>query len=115
MKEFILATYNGVRYRIPLKENHKALYNWLAENPDKSKKDWPGFETLMDKFNLVIPARCFACATTLHPECLGCPINLSKEVMSCCINTNHPFYKMGRSETKEERTKYALEVRDMWK
>ena len=37
--------------------SHKALWNWLAENPDKEKEDWPGFNEL----RYVPDNECFAC------------------------------------------------------
>ena len=39
---------------------HKALWSWLADNPDASKEDWPGWEGVEDT-----PAQlCYACQYT---------------------------------------------------
>jgi len=36
---------------------HRELWNWLAENPEKQKTDWPGFKN----FHYGITSHCFAC------------------------------------------------------
>jgi len=39
-------------------KNHRAMWNWLAENPSKEKKDWPGWDG-MDIGEVC--GECFAC------------------------------------------------------
>jgi hypothetical protein len=37
---------------------HRNLWNWLADNPDKRKNDWPGWEKYIDPSDGLW---CFAC------------------------------------------------------
>ena len=37
-------------------DNHRKMWNWLADNPDKNKKDWPGW-----KKHDYVTNNCFIC------------------------------------------------------
>lgn len=44
---------------------HKALWNWLADNPNKDKRDWPGWEQFCATDD------CFACEYVGQGGCPG--------------------------------------------
>lgn len=64
--------YKGIEFRW---EEHKRLWNWLAENPEKSKSNWPEWKRLHSDQG------CFAC--DFH-FCAGiCPF---KKKCSPCLD-----------------------------
>ena len=43
-------------------DNHRKMWHWLAENPDKNKQDWPGWEEHNGKdFDPIMNQYCFLC------------------------------------------------------
>lgn len=61
-----------------LKDLHKEMWLWLAENPYADKSEWPGWNTLPDVLGveLALAARrywCFACAAC-KLDCRKCPV-----------------------------------------
>ena len=67
-------------------DGHKRLWNWLSENPDKHKSDWPEFEQeesgLYTYNGIRVRNQCFACCWTADiadgrykfQDCTKCPI-----------------------------------------
>ena len=49
---------------------HKELWNWLAENPDKNKEDWPEWSHNGGPIQEV-ENDCFACDALFDGGCLG--------------------------------------------
>ena len=47
---------------------HKALWNWLAENPDKNKEDWPEWEENGGERPRIL-CGCFACESVARKGC----------------------------------------------
>ena len=41
-----------MKFSAPAKENHFALWNWLAKNPEENRIDWPGWETMQRLFGV---------------------------------------------------------------
>ena len=114
------------RTKAQLKKLHRELWQWLADNPDKWKEDWPSFQ-LGAAMN-----DCFACeAAGEHKkhkgsaDCRKCPAqwgydnSKTKDIFSPpCTKKKSPFYKWEDARfdyNKELATKYALLVRDAWK
>lgn len=55
---------------------HKALWNWLAENPHMEKEDWPGWEENGGHFSAW--SDCFACDYDIDSPlalCGACPLD----------------------------------------
>ena len=55
---------------------HRQLWNWLADNPDKSKSEWPEWEWNGGKIQRMV-ADCPACefaSTKSDFECSICPV-----------------------------------------
>lgn len=53
-------------------KEHRQMWDWLANNPDKDKHDWPGWS----KHGMFVPMyHCFACsfASNFRPECHAYP------------------------------------------
>ena len=59
-------------------DNHRKMWHWLSDNPDKVKKDWPGWE----KYDIDPSPKemeyCFLCCYISHTEdmsCNDCPLD----------------------------------------
>lgn len=88
------------KFSAPNKENHKALWTWLARNPRKDKCDWPGWEG-MAKLGITIPqAHCFLCEEgfSCHSKC-----------------PQGPYYQWKYAETLVLRAKFAKQIAECWK
>jgi hypothetical protein len=120
-----------VKFSLPLKENHKALWNWLADNPwnEKQKRlnekgDWPGYKTIMRRGlhrTLPYPIHfkgnlCFACQATPIDgycfACANCPVNFGA---AKCTSDDSFYDRWLFSQTKAERAKYARLIARGWK
>jgi hypothetical protein len=82
------------KLKIDYKGCHEGLWNWLADNPDKEKEEWPGLKTIdMLRFINVLPSAnrpihfsnycCFACESTPSRkdgsvDCSQCPVDFGK-------------------------------------
>ena len=97
-----------------LKKQHYELWDWLAKNPDKHKREWEGFKYCEPVLN-----NCFACQFLnelfklnrvpmyRYGRCWSCPI---MENIGCSsglyINQEH-------SNDASERIKLAKRIRDL--
>ena len=70
--------------------NHKKLWNWLAENPDKNKTDWPEWKHNGGEVEKVL-SNCFACDYVDKKElsCDDCPLDwpITGNMMKVCSNS----------------------------
>lgn len=49
-------------------KKHREMWNWLADNPDKHKEDWPGWEERSnDLFSAIEKNHCFLCGYISGP------------------------------------------------
>ncbi len=115
-----------MKLSLPLKENHEALWNWLAENPHAGKFDWPGFTTIVNKKALKssLPKRehflfhcCFACQSVPWTEdgslnCGECPVEWGEDF---CGNYGALYMCWQLAKNTEEKTKYARLIAKGWK
>lgn len=106
-----------MKFTAPNKENHYALWDWLARNPEKEKRDWPGLKT-MERLGLDIPNNyCFLCGEYNADDfngddCYGCPLNKGDYQASC---EEGIYGKWVDAEGTVLRTKLARKIRDCWK
>lgn len=101
-----------MKYSAPAKENHWALWNWLAENPGARKQDWPGWET-MDRLSIEPPpAHCFLCAAFDEDAgCHDCPLMVG----GCVCHKGGIYPEWTQSFDPARRTALAIQIRDAWK
>jgi hypothetical protein len=67
-----------VKLSTPTRENHEALWNWLAKNPNSTKYDWPGFATMRKLGIAYADAACFLCEDLnkgIIESCKLCPLH----------------------------------------
>ncbi len=89
---------------------HKELWDWLAQNPDKSKGNWPGWIWNGGEYNRQ-RALCFACEYT-GEDCKvynHCPL-----VWPCNCESKKGLYRLWRiCKDYNLRTKFAERIRDL--
>lgn len=105
---------------------HRAMWQWLHDNPCAAKEDWPGWEYSTEH----MLGNCFACeyAKLMRREdkthesvymCHYCPC---LDTLKKCDHNSTPFpmwsvaRKLPNIEMRVEyRKKYAAIIRDSWK
>lgn len=97
-----------------LKKQHYELWDWLAKNPDKYKKEWEGFKDCEPILN-----NCFACQFIhelfklngvpmyRYGKCLSCPI---MENIGC---NSGLYVNWGNSKDKHKRIALAKQIIDL--
>ena len=93
-------------------DNHRKMWHWLAENPNKNKKDWPGWK----KYNIDPSPKemkyCFLCGYISHTEkdkgCYHCPLDWYITDM-CMSRYPEESYYLSYCDaiTLKAKTKYA--------
>jgi hypothetical protein len=122
-----------MKFRVPNKENHYALWDWLSRNPvmpDGSlseKTDWPGYETIMDNENLHVrypehlaEYACFACQEVGFDSngrrlCRTCPCCWKPG--ETCTSIGSPYFEWDfcPAQLQKSRSRLARKIRDCWK
>ena len=91
---------------------HKELWNWLSENPTKTKFDWPKWKKLRKK---PIPTNyCFACEAASCKSCENCPLDWGDRCS--CISLNSPYNKYMAAQKYRDYTlasAYAKQVAEL--
>lgn len=98
---------------------HDELWTWLADNPDKSKEDWPEWEghTVYTGIynNTNINAHCFLCEA-MRGNCEACP--LTQDIYPECTASGS-LYNLWRHAKRSEHYRIArelaLQIRDAWR
>jgi len=103
----------AMKLSLPLRENHIALWTWLAENPKKDKENWPGFRTIKQRGLHLPMSLCFACEQCGH-LCGICPLNQGQRVWRIC-DDDHAFRQWRNARTSKTRSKYARQIAEAWK
>jgi len=98
-----------------LKKLHQELWQWLADHPEENKWDWPKWKENGGRYKGDSIAHCFACAYSKDPVCKDCPCDWGEG--RNCEHSSGTIFTMWRDsyENNEERTKYALLIKDAWK
>jgi hypothetical protein len=101
---------DGIKFSAPLRENHYALWNWLANNPKKDKWQWPGWDTLR-RLRIKTPfALCFLCEAFPGDDCEKCPI------CPCTACPNEGIFDKWILEIDPRKSAaIARKIRDAWK
>jgi len=102
------------KFSLPLKENHIALWTWLAKHPEKTKDEWPGWETI-ESLGYGCPeieSLCFA-----YELCnRSCPVVFGDGIRHHCVDNAKSFYrKWLDADNPKDRTKYALLIANGWR
>lgn len=92
-------------------DNHRKMWNWLADNPDKNKKDWPGWE----KCDIDLPPNeinhCFLCGyveLAKDGKCIYCTLALGVTDMCVRIEPEWSYYMLYKDSVMiADKTKYA--------
>ena len=93
---------------------HKALWNWLAENPGKQKIDWPGWVINGHEDNINYCYYCFACDydDEIFGDCEACPLQWpDKPGCGECANLYVRWYK--RTASVIEKSKLAQQIANL--
>lgn len=107
---------------------HRRLWLWLAKNPLRGKRDWPGWEYVECGIH-----RCFACeiARSRHLKiktnflrsaeiCKFCPIiewaKNADGLNAACTRMDKQFYRWDSAARPATKTRLALEIANLeWK
>ena len=95
------------------------MWNWLAENPKKRKKDWPGWKNHNDYiFPKAEHSYCFLCGyVSADPEkgCSNCLLDWI--ITGKCISTEDEsesyFGLYYNAKTEKEQSKYAKIIAEL--
>lgn len=91
---------------------HKELWNWLSENPDKEKADWPGWKHNGGQY--YSRADCFCCdyaRPITIPGDYYCPLCTScNGTIGWCLDGL--YYQWDEAEGAE-RAELARQIRDL--
>ena len=93
-------------------DNHREMWNWLADNPDKVKSDWPGWEKHNDDiFQKKEENYCFLCgyiSYSTYGDCYSCPIDWGITDMCEDVYPETSYYtSYCDAITHKAKTKYA--------
>ena len=99
--------------------NHKKLWNWLAENPDKEKTDWPEW-VYNEGHTHSVTVDCFACdyADEMRGKCGACPLiwPVNSDGQARC-DLRGGLWEMWASirpsKRSKNRVKYALQIANL--
>jgi hypothetical protein len=92
------------------KAAHIALWQWLYDNPERSKGSWPGWEVNGGEHG-ACHNDCFACELcwSNHESCEKCPLSFR------CHDDGSPYKEWDAASTRRTRKKYAAIIRDAWR
>ena len=86
---------------------HRALWNWLADHPNKGKVDW-FHEHKSTTHKIKIPDRfCFACEAA--EECSQCPLGFTKD-KQCTQSSAYKAWQCNTGYTKSLAAKFIAEL-----
>jgi hypothetical protein len=96
---------------------HRRLWKWLALNPSKQKKSWPGWKEFNEldinkRFRNSISNECFACQEAIQRKksgdlaCFTCPITWGE--YNFCVDSEYKQWK--KASTFLERSALATKI-----
>ena len=90
-----------------LHEWHMELWNWLADNPDKSKEDW--MVIVKCSFDERPLHNCFACEYD-HSSCENCPFS---ENIIGCFDDDGLYSKWYHETNLQQRSEYSRQIANL--
>lgn len=95
---------------------HKELWDWLAQNPDKHKCDWPGW--VYNGGEHIATGGCFACEYVYSHgigDCENCPLVWPNDVRCDDITPygSSLYYKWDDEKDLKKRSELARQIRDL--
>jgi hypothetical protein len=91
---------------------HRELWNWLAENPKKSKESWPGW-----KGRLPVTNNCFLCAYAEGIDegetIIRCCCLLDWELPGNCQANNSYYTLYEKASSDETRSMLARKIANL--
>mgnify|MGYP001558530655 CR=1 FL=1 len=101
------------KFTIPFKENHRALWLWLAAHPRAWKEGWPGWKTIKEYTGLDMTSYsyCFLCKVhvRIHQWCEECPLG------NCFRQLNNLYWQWNREINFSKRSALAIQIANCWK
>lgn len=96
------------------KKLHRELWQWLADNPDKEKSDWPRWKINGGDYDVY--GDCFACEFFKDVLCHDCDLYIKSIIISGePVCQNNGFYGQWKLESiQEQRSALALQIKDLW-
>lgn len=94
---------------------HRALWDWLANNPKRAKYEWPGWQRNGGKYE-IIDNYCFACdyAAKKGLNCYKCPlVGWGSDGKFCIGRFERNLYGRWKDCYLSERSELAAKIRDL--
>ena len=92
------------------------LWQWLYDNPNKRKENWPGWEGNGGSY--YSETKCFACSYTFAQKdgdgCNLCPL-LPLWPDGCTASSQSPYMQWVMAKSRKDRKKYTKEIVDFCK
>lgn len=83
---------------------HRKMWRWLAEHPNKNKADYLLGEKQIRVLNL-----CFLCQYT-GGKCAKCPLDWENE---CCCDEGDLYDKWGRIQNARKKAELAKQIAEL--
>lgn len=92
---------------------HRKMWRWLAENPEKSKGDYVLDELIKKGINIKgMINQCFLCTYT-GAHCESCPLDWGSAT-NCCDEGNASLFKKWiHARSIEEKAKLARQIAEL--
>ena len=90
-------------------KNHRIMWNWLADNPDKGKQDWPGWED-----EGLVRNHCFLCEYTISHNlpCKECLVDWGT-IPNHCGSYYAPYTQYQKTEDLSKKAYYARKIANL--
>lgn len=86
---------------------HRALWNWLADHPDKDKADW--FHEYASITHKIRTPDCFCFACEAAEECNQCPLGFTKD-KQCTQSSAYKAWRCNTGYTRSLAAKFIAEL-----
>lgn len=90
------------------------LWQWLYDNPDKGKSDWPEWEYNGGQYEC-LPTDCFCCEWVFRvtkTTCSACPLSPLWGISCTDLSEGNVYRLWGKATTQKDKKKYAKQIVD---